>query len=289
MKVFLALAVLATSAASYAADNREIQDIMYLPNTGTTYGFSTVSFLNGEIESDAGDSEITGMSLNQTIGHSFTDRFSLQASLGYNNTETDEDFTGGSKTEATGLTDPTISARFRTMDEAFRWDVIGGATIGLGDSEIDSDGDSNNFQGGSSLFAGTQFGGKSTSFQWAIAGILTHNMETTVDDDNAADEIKNDANNELQVRLDLLATLGEKSYLRPHLLANFTESFEDDQSPAEETASATTYEVGAEFQHKLSNDLMLRAGVDYGIINTRTAQIDDFSYWNFLAGANYQF
>ncbi|MBA2405804.1 MAG: outer membrane beta-barrel protein [Bdellovibrionales bacterium] len=289
MKVLLALAVLATSATALAADNREIQDIMYLPNTGTTYGFSTIQITNGEEKADAGDTETTGYNLTQSIGHSFTDRFLLQADLSYADFESDDDSVGGTKTNQTGISDPTISARFRTMDESFRWDVIAGATLGFVDREQDSDGDLNNHQGGSSLFVGTQFGGKSESFQWAILGLLTHNREATVDVDGLGD-VDLDANNELLTRLDVLSRLGDKSFLRSNVAANFAEGYEDDQSPSQEFAAPeTTYSIGTEFQHLISKDLMLRAGVDYSIANRSSGQVDDITAWNFLGGANYQF
>src|SRR5690606_11391973 len=101
---------------------------------------------------------------------------------------------------------PTISARFRTMDERFRWDIIGGATISFMDREIDSDNDRNNLQGGHSLFAGTQLGVKTEIMQWALTGAIVHNMKSTTEYDvNGGDDvdIEDDANNELLVRGDL--------------------------------------------------------------------------------------
>ena len=283
MKKFIALAVLATATASFAAS--DIYDIQYLPAAGTTYGFSTGEYFKGEIETDNGDAEISGPRFVQTIGHSFTDRLSLSASLNYQDLESDPD--GGSKSTTSGISDPKVEARFRMMDEAFRWDLVGGAVVSLGDSEVEEDGDSDNLQGGHSLIIGTQLGVKSESFQWSILGQLTHNMESTTDYDGFG-KLDDDSHNELLVRGDILNKLAEKSLLRSHLSIDFTEGYDDEEGD-ESAAPLTTYEIGTEYQHLLSQDLLLRAGVDYQMLNTSSAQIDNISAWLFRVGANYQF
>ncbi len=288
MKKLLALAVLATATTAFAADNREIEDIMYLPNTGTTFGFTTAEMTKGEIKQDAGDTDISGFELSQTIGHSFTDRFSLAGSINYVNQE--EDVEDADTQEVTGISDPSVSARFRVMDESFRWDVLGGATIGIGDRVVDEDLNENNLQGGNGLFAGTQFGGKSESFQWAILGRLSHNMTRTlaIETPTADTDVDLEATNDLLLRADFLATLGEKSFLRPFISAEFNEALESEDD-VEFQGPTTINTVGAEYQHKLSPDLLLRAGVNYSIVNLDSGNIDDYNVWNFLAGANYQF
>lgn len=286
MKVLLALAVLATSASALAADNRQIFDLMYLPNTGTTYGFSDFSYLKAELDFGTGTAEISGPAFAQTIGHSFTDRFSFEGQIGYQNYE-GENSVSNDTSETSGLTDPRFTARFRAMDESFRLDVLGGAVVSLGDSETEDNGDSNALRGGSSLFTGAQFGGKSESFQWAMTSLLTHNFESTTDDESNG-KTDDDAHNELMLQLDLLAKLGEQSYLRPHVSATFTEAY-DDEDGDEVQAANTFYIAGLEFRQVMSTDLMLKAGVDYGISNQASGQVDDFTLWRFTAGANYQF
>lgn len=287
MKLVLALAVLATSAASVAA-SRDIYDIMYLPNAGTTYGFSEASLLSGETEgkNGLGDTETDGFTLNQTIGHALTDRLSLQASIGYAELEADPD--GGSKVEQSGISDPTISARFRVMDEAYRFDIIGGALISIMDSEQERNGDTDNLQGGHALFAGAQFGQKTESFQWAVLGQFTYNMERTVE--TSAKDIDIDQNNELLVRGDILNKLAEKSLLRSFVSVDFSEILEsDDLSPKTVQAPSTAYAIGTEYQHLISKDLLARVGVDYTMINQDSAYVDSDTAWNFNIGANYQF
>lgn len=293
MKKFIALAVLASSTVAFSAES-DIYDIQYLPSPGTTYGFTTASMLDQKLEFDpSGEAEISGTIFSQTIGHAFTDRLSVQASINHAELEYDPD--GGEKFDwASGISDPTISARFRTVDEKFRWDVIGGATISLGDREIKSDLDSNNYQGGHSLFVGTQFGSKQELFQWSILGQLTYNMEATIDDKALDQEYDSETNNELLVRGDILNKLAEKSFMRSHISVNFTEEVELDDEGTDGlvdsfSAPSAVWELGTEYQHLFSQDLLARIGADYRMINQHTSLIEDNTAWVFTVGANYQF
>ena len=286
MKVLLALAVLTTSAVSMASD-RAIYDIMYLPDAGTTFGISTFEKLSGDIETDAGDTERNGMFLSQTLGHSISDRLSLAASLGYGKLETDPQ--PGANIEEKGLTDPTISARFRTMDETFRWDVIGGAVLGLSDHETEDNGDSDLYQGGHSLLIGTQVGTKTESFQWAILGQLTHNLEATNKVDGFLNsDVESETNNELLIRGDILNKLAEKTFLRSFLSTNFSEGINANDGD-ELKAARTTYALGTEVQQLFSEDLLLRAGIDYEMAQYNSAVVDSDKNLIFRLAANYQF
>jgi|GEM_PF-5722718 len=290
MKRFIALAILVTTSSSYGA-SREIYDLMYLPNAGTTYGFSTGQYVSAERESDQlGDLDVKGFNLSQTIGHAFSDRLSLEGSIDYTSLQSDPE--GGEKFDSSkGISDPSVQLKFRAIDEKFRLDLIGGATVNFMDREVERDGDTNNVQGGHSLFGGAQIGVKADAFQWALGAAIVHNMKATTEFETASGdvEVEDDANNELLVAGNILHKLTEKSILRWDLSARFTESYEDDLNPANETPPQTVYSVGPEYQYMASQDLLLRAGVDYQTFNSRSGQIDDADAWNFLLGANYQF
>ena len=294
MKKLIALAILATTA-SHAAE-RSIYDIMYLPKAGTTYGFTDVSYNDREIKSEDGAEDSDGYVISQTIGHSFTDRFTLNLSLNYANIEGDPE--GGKKYDyRKGVSDPAIGTRFRLMDEALQWDLLGGAKISLMGKETDVNPAANRFdydnhRGGNSFFIGTQFGAKSENFQWALTGLFTHNFKAENEFKVAGSHsltIENDAHNELNLRGDILNKLAEKSFLRSFISVDFVESYEDDQDPASEIASMTTYTIGTQYQHLLSQDLLLKAGVDYSTINVRSGQVDYYKSWTYTIGANYQF
>ncbi|WP_408098797.1 hypothetical protein ACJVC5_07730 [Peredibacter sp. HCB2-198] len=283
MKFLATLTLLAVTTSAALAADRAIYDIQYLPNAGTTFGFTDLNYTTVKLESDA-DTDISGYTFSQTLGHSLSDRFSLAAELNYANIESDPE--GDTTTDETGISDLTLSAKYRLIDSDLRLDLIGGGVASLGDSDVESNGDSNHLQGGNSLFLGAQVGKKSEAFQWAVLAQVTHNFKATTDVEGFGD-VKDDANNELLLRGDILNKLGEKSYLRSHLDMRFTEEFDDNADNT--TASTTTYTIGTQYQHICSSDFMAKVGVDYTKVNTLSGQIDDLTGWNFTIGANYQF
>ncbi len=283
MKRFLALAVLAASGVSQAAD-RAIYDLQYLPKAGRTYGVSTISFIDRTLETSNQDTNLSGYQIWQAVGHAMSDQVSLEASLNYSHLSRDVD--GGAKSDAAkGVSDPTITSRYRLMDETYRWDLLGGATISRGDAEVDSDRKNNNLQGGHSVFVGTQHGKKHGDYQWAITGLWSHYLKSTVKDDDGP--VDQDAHNSFLFRGEVLNKLAEKSFLRSSILINFAGGYEDDEST--KIASSTTYQAGIEYQHLISSDLLLRAGVDSVSVKTLSGQIDSYDGFNFVLGANYQF
>ena len=287
MKFFLALAVLATSATAFSA-SRNIYDIMYLPNAGTTYGFTEGGYISGSVKGKSGvtDADISAWGIEQTIGHSFSDRLSVQASINYINGTVNPDT--GSSTDQKGLSDPTFTGRFRLVDSDLTVDIIGGLLVGLGDSKIKSNGDMDNKQGGHALFAGAQVGKKTESMQWAVQGLLTRNFKRTYDAPGG--DVDVDANLDMKLRGDLLNKIGEKSFIRSHLDIDFSSIQEsDDTSPKTVQAPTTIYTIGAEYQHLCSQNVLARVGVDYATQNSDTGYTKSDNRWKFIVGANYQF
>jgi hypothetical protein len=287
MKFFFALAVLATSVTSFAA-SRDIYDIMYLPTAGTNYGFTEAGYITGEVKGRSGtaDADLSAYGIEQTLGRSFSDQLSVQASLNYINGEVDED--GSPKTEQTGLSDPRFTARYRVLDGDMRLDVVGGALLSLGDSKIKSNGDRDNRQGGHALFAGAQIGKKAESIQWAVSGILTRNFERTYDLSGGDADV--DANLDLAVRADLLNKITETGFIRSHFDIEFDGMQEsDDTAPETVVAPATRYVLGAEYQHLCSANLLARVGVDYAMEKSNSGYQKSDDRFKFIVGANYQF
>jgi len=292
MKKLFALITLLLSTGIQAAQDRDIYDVMYLPDAGTVYGFTTLGFGKIKLESDdLGDEDFDGFELDQTLGYALTDRFSLEVNLSYADVEGDPE--GGEKYDAVkGVSDPSLLARLRTVDEVFRWDLIGGAIVNFQDREIERDGDTNNTQGGHSFIAGTELGTKTENVQWMVGAFLVHNLESETEVKTALGDgtIEYDSNNELVVRTSLLHRLHEKNFLRWRAQANFTEEVgHDRETLLSKRAPQSIYEGGLEYQYAASEDLLVRVGGTYQYLNTRTGQIDDFYGWNAYLGANYQF
>ena len=278
MKKFLALAVLATSFSSIAA-SRDIYDIMYLPKAGTNFGITQLNTLDRTIEFDSAETDISGFAVSQLVGRSFSDRFAASASLNYADFETDPE--GFDKTSQSGISDPTFQARFRVLEDDFIFDIIGGALISLGDSEQESNGDTDNWQGGHTAFIGAQFGKKLESLQWAVSAEFTHNFERTVDIEDVGDS-ETDAYSEFLVQGDILNKLAEKSFLR-----SFASVGVEEQSSS--LGSNLSYKIGTEYQHLFTQDLLARVGVDYGIIDHDNSDVDSDRTLGFHVGATYQF
>jgi hypothetical protein len=281
MKKIFALALIASSSVAFASDSA-IYDIQYLPSAGTSYGFSEFSYEKRMVDAD-GDVDINGWRLSQTLGHSFTDRLSIQADLNYLNARWDnEDF---ENTNQNGLSDLNLNARYRLIDEAIRLDIIGGGQLALGDG--DGNGSVNNryFTGGNKLNVGVQVGEKSENFQWSVLGRYIHSFERTID---FAGDTDIDPQEAVQARADLLNKLAEKSYLRSHFTADFIQAteFKDGGSFF---GPQSNYEIGTEYQHLCSQDLMARIGVDYVMRHYDSAQYDSDNSLNFKIAANYQF
>lgn len=288
MKKLIAVAVLSATTASFAAD-RAIYDVQYLPNAGTTYGQTEWGYTNRTIEgkSGAGDIDAKGWGINQTVGHSLSDKLSLQLDINYLNATLDPD--GGSKVDQKGLSDPTLTARYRLMDDAWRLDLIGGVLVSLGDSKVKSNGDTDNRQGGHAGFIGAQIGQKTEEMQWAVGARYTRNMKRTIDDKTVGSDVDIKSNNDLLLRADILKKVADKSLVLAHVSANYVAQLEDDDSNSSYQASSADYELGAQYQHVCSKDLLAYGGLDYQMYNSNTGYIDSDKAWVVTLGARYQF
>jgi hypothetical protein len=288
MKKFLALAVLATTATSFAASDRAITDIMYLPSAGTTFGLSDFASIGRSVKGEDSDDDasVSGVAVAQTIGHSISDRWLIAASLNYTTLEIDPE--EGPKSDIEGFSDPLITARFRALDEEFTLDFLGSALISLGDKKYEDNGDQNNLQGGSAFEVGAQFGKKAESFSWALTAAVRNNFERTLDIETIGD-VDGKSNNEYKLRADILNKLAEKSFLRSHFGITFQDALEADEGAYNIMAPYTIYNLGTEYQHLMSADLLLRGGIVLTQLNHDSAEIEKDIEARINIGATYQF
>jgi hypothetical protein len=295
---FLLLTVLLTATSAFANSERNLYDVMYLPEANTLFGSTQAAFVWGKAEyenestgADIADVDISGYGLAQSVGYSLTDRLFISASMNYLHTETDVDYDGSTSESLTsdGLSDLDLNGRFRLLEDNWILDILAGGTLGLGDSKIATDDkDGNNLQGGNSIFAGLQIGMKSAGFQYALGLIGTHYFEATEKLDGEKTDV--DAHTGYAFRGDILNSLAEKMYLRSFGQIEFINSFEDEDDIKTEQASNIT--LGTEFQYLLSKGLLLRAGVEYlnqeNAIYGNVETVKDHLF-TFLVGANYQY
>lgn len=284
MKFLAGAALLTLAATSFAAD-RDIFDIMYLPNAGTTFGISEATMVQGKQDRrSASDTKLNGYVFEQTVGHSLTDRLLLSATVNY----TDVEFkTSGEKNDLRGFSDGTLNARFRAMEEgAGRLDVLAGLTVATEDKEVKRR-TTNNTAGGHVGTLGVQYGQKLEKNQWAVAAIYTHNFEARSKD--SGEKIKYKPHDELTFNANYLHRIAEKSNVRVDAGVNFVQQYKDKESPAETYPSQTVYTYGAEYQHILSPDMLLRLRVENDRTITNTAYVKNYNIMNYTVGLNYQF
>lgn len=285
MKKLIAIAVLATTTASFAASNSSINDLQYLPNAGTLFGETNVNYLSfsDTIFDGTGEARASteGYVLAQNIGYALRDNFSLSANLSYSNSKSR--FTGDSSTTSSGLGDIGVNGRYRLVDADNRLDILGTVSISPGDEEVKSDGDSNAFSGGHSLSVGAEYGAKKEHHQWAVRALLTHNLKSTEDNKDDDVKYKTDAHNSIGFAAQLLTKITDANYIRNFAGVDFTEEYEDNQDNS--TSGSTVYTLGSEVQHVLSNDVFLKLGATALMPANGTSTV--VMLYNF--GARYQF
>jgi hypothetical protein len=272
MKKLTALCLLTLSTASFAAD-RDIYDLMYLPSVGTNFGISTLSYNTGKTEF-SGDTETknNGYGFQQTLGRAVSNNLSL--SLGMNFTRTNSD-TAGDKSHERGFSDPTLGARYRIMDGAFRVDLLGNATFSTGEPSNES-----LRTGGHAVALGAQAGQKNQNFQWAITALVNRSLESEKND------VKYDPTNNYFFGADVLSRLNDRGYVRGYIDTTFADETKF-KAGGQSAVSSTTYNAGAQYRHIHTADLMLTGGVNYGTLNRST--VESAGLWTVSVGALYQF
>jgi hypothetical protein len=276
MKFLLALAVFAMSAVSQAASTRDLYDIMYLPNAGTIYGTTDAYVVHGKYEANKVKTDIDGTGFKQTLGYAIADSFLLSATMDSASIDTSP---SAPLLTRKGISDPTISGRYRFMDDEYRLDFLADALLPTGDKEVNSNNDMNNKVGGGVARVGAEFGKKSKDFQWSLSAFYTRNFQATFGG------LDLDAHNAYMIRGDVLANVTDTSFIRSFLSAQVTDGYKDNTGSS--YGSANKISAGAEYQHMCSKNFMAKIGVTLSEIYTENA--DQFDLWAANIGANYQF
>ncbi len=285
MKKIFALSVLLATTGAFAAANSQINDLQYLPDQGTLFGSSNLSYHNYSDRfydgTDLGKTSVEGYIIGQSVGYSVMDNLFLSIDFSYANSSSST--SGERSTESSGLNDIDVNGRYRLSGDEKRLDILATLSISPGDDEVKSNGDSNAFSGGHSLAVGAEYGAKKDGHQWAIRGLLNHSFEAT--EDNKADDetYKTDAHNSLSFMGQLLTKLGEECYIRNFVGVDFTEEYDDDADTT--YRGSTIWTAGAEVQHLLSKDVFLKLGASALMPANGSSSV--IMLYNF--GANYQF
>lgn len=269
MKSFIALAVLATSVSAFAAPDSSINDLQYLPDAGTLFGSTSYT----HFKYDGGKQN----TFSQRIGWSLSDSLFLDATVAYD---------GGDAGSNEGINDVVVNGRYRLSgSSANRFDLIGGVSISPGDSEVDSNGESNAYSGGHALRVGAEYGNKTSERQWSFGAFYNYFLEATTDYEGFGKD-KDEAHGALSFTAQLLTKITDSSYFRTFGAVNFTEKYDTDSDSGDfETPGQTVWQLGGEYQYLLSKDL-------YVGLEAASAQFGDSSVGPamlYTARASYQF
>lgn len=273
---FLAFAsVLALSSAAFAAPNTSINDLQYLPDAGTKYGFTQVNYVNNQ----EGPGRVSGFIFNQTIGYSLQNNLSLEVGIDY----ADIKVKGGGINE--GLSNPTIHGKYRLIDQNnTRLDVFAGAHINAwGDKKESSSREAYN-EGGHSFDLGAVYGHKHENFQWSVGATLLRKLEETTKDKTTGTKEKHKAHNQVDLEANLLTAIYKHSFIKTSLGFNMDEPHGIKGGGNHEAVN--TYRIGVEYQHVCKNDLFLSAGITQ---NTENVSDVKSTYFMYHVGAGYQF
>jgi hypothetical protein len=191
---------------------------------------------------------------------------------------------GVATSRSEGLSDPTVSGKFRLSDDDYIVDVIADYLVSTGNNKTNSlSTRSDNKNGGSVANLAGQIGSKSADFQWAVLAKFTRNFESTID--SAGTKVDFKAHNQYYVEGSTLMNLSVTDWkFKTTLSALAVDKYKDDNSSY---ASVTQLALGGEWQYICSANFMARGGLTF--IDTISNHIQQNHGWKFNVGATYQF
>lgn len=159
-------------------NDRDIYDLMWLPQARTVYGSSEFSILDSKVKLEVdgnlvSENKTTSTMIQQSAGYSLTDWLSLQAQIPYMLKQklTDISVSGDEEVfEKKGTGDPHLSARLRVLDQVRHWftlDLVPRMQFASGKkTEASSDRRGNNKLGGDLNGLRVEAGKKFVTLQW---------------------------------------------------------------------------------------------------------------------------
>lgn len=275
-----------SSTAFGASRERAVYDLQYVPEKRVAYGFSELSYENYLILTSDTDIRIEESRFTQAIGYGFTDDFTMTLAANYLHGRTGFDFEDSIKDHQSneGLSDPTISAKYRLQDNYFRFDALMGLLVSSGDREQSGD-EVNNKVGGHRLNLGFNFGQKFELVQWSVLMAYYRQFESTSEFSSGSfsQTTKRDPFNYYGLDISGLIFIDDKVILK-----GFINSILSDPTGRAVRSTVGQVILGPELQFLLTENFLLRTGVAY-----KTFQVTSRDGYNqgflYTLGANYQF
>jgi hypothetical protein len=267
---------------------RNIFDLMFLPQKGTVYGTTSLTLSEGKIWGSSATITESGYRFSQELGYTVTDRLSVSTDMNLLYRKSNYRYNTNLSSDSTyerGLSDPTINVKFRAQEGSLIVDLLGGVVFDTGQTKISYDRKKNNKQGGTSYKAGLNLGQKSSDFQWSILGQYERFGDHHIDESKSTyGDSTMEGYNAYLIRVDFLKNVTENSFARFFILSDIIDSREGNGLIAYDPI--TSYELGPEYQYFYSKDLLLKAGISYATIKSTPSPTDT---WNLNLSTTYQF
>jgi hypothetical protein len=275
MKFFIALLATLYSVTSFATTSEtNIYDLQYLPEKRVSFGISDLVYTNTQYRQGGYATRVDTASLIQTLGHSFTNRFSMSLSGAYSKERTQakysySSYNSSSHSTIQGVSDPVLNFKYRLQDDYFRFDLLGGLLFNSGASTED-----NNKLGSNRLNLGFNFGQKYELLQWMVLMNVYHQMQNG----------SQDAYNYYKFDAAWLWYVGEYS-----LIKFYATTYVSDIIGRGNRSTITSVQTGPEYQYLFTENFLMRTGIAYSTsqLTSRDAKINDG--WIYSLGLNYQF
>lgn len=307
-----AMAAMLMSSSVFASS--ELQNLMYLPKTGTLWGQSTLTRFSDSYDTQTRTNKVkqsevdeSYWALRQGFYFGVLDELEVGAELGllFGGSVETKSLSTNSTTEKkySGFEDLNFTARYRLLnqrDMGMNVDVVGSLSPSLSDDkEATTTTDGNAQRGGHRIVVGGKVGSSVDNFSWVAhlnliwtGEITEQNAQTEVEQGTYDSNISFDLGIKGQLEMDPL-TFGAKLGFMSYGSTDYTL-----KSSGAKTAydSYTSFVIGADASMALLDNLVGFGGLDYAFVGDRgfTAanveyDIAERSQFIFTIGAKYSF
>jgi hypothetical protein len=282
---FWLMALLFSTVSFAQTRERNIFDLQYLPEKKVVFGITDIEYSKGFDRESNQYTKAEATSFNQVVGYSFTDNFYLALAGNYLSSRTRSRYKFDSldadiNTEVKGVSDPSLSGKYRLQDNYFRVDLISALFVKSGDSERDGN-EYNNKIGGHVFAFGLDVGQKFELVQWFLEVIYIRAFESTTVTKN--EKTTQDPFNAYSTTFAVLGYVADKTLLKGSVSTSIADPLGRDTRSTIQKLS-----VGPEVQYMFTENFLLRTGIAFQT-NQVTSRDGTDEGWNYSVGANYQF
>lgn len=300
---FLLLAFLLVGSLAQAAD-RQLVDLMYLPNAGTLYGETAFNFEGSEYNINKAETQVTTHNtiLSQELGFGLTD--ALYLGVQYEHQLAGEDkIKGGDSVDTLGSLNPSLKATFRVMDQAaatYNLDIRAAYLPDLFDRETsDNDTEYTAAYGGAAYKVGARLGQKNGTSHWNFEVNLTllGEAEAKLEDEKLTKDASFDIEVAYAFQENMLPWLDFRAHAGITRVGGYDVESDDSATDDSEYDPNWVADVGVKFLVSPINDTLVVYAAMGGFwskgYDIETAgdkdEVRDFKGWKGSVGALYQF